>query len=61
MNFWPDMVVIGAVVIFFVSVIYKAMPEPINAIFSLIGRIFGFVGEKTVGGVSGASEVITYG
>ena len=61
MNFWPDMVVIAAVVIFFIATIYKAMPDPIDAVLSLIGRMFGFVGEKTVGATGSAVETITYG
>jgi hypothetical protein len=56
-----DTAVVIIVVIFFIAVIYKAMPEPINWVFSIIGRAFGFVGEKTVGAAAGAGETIAYG
>lgn len=56
-----DTAVIITVVIFFIAVMYKAMPEPINWVFSLIGRAFGFVGEKTVGATGEVAETITYG
>jgi hypothetical protein len=58
---WVDTGVVIAVIIFFVAVIYKAMPEPINLVLGGIGRMFGFVGEKTVGAASGAGEIVTYG
>ena len=54
-------IAIGAAIIFFLAVMYKALKEPIDAIFSLFGRMFGWGADKVSTAAVEGGAVVTYG
>jgi len=58
MTDWASVLAISACVIFFVFVIYKAMPEVFHAIGRFFAYVFGYTASK---GSEVVGEVTTYG
>ena len=58
---WIDWLVVSIVIIFGLIIFYKALKEPADMLFGLIGRGLGSIRDKLSDAGGGGYETIRYG
>ena len=58
---WLDTIIVGAVVVIGLFLMYKALKEPLDLLFGLIGKGLSGAKNALVGGAAEQVEVISYG